>query len=95
MEFDVPETAKKMVWRSAGQKWRKFKCRLTTHYVLPYRDQLEVLNYPPADYSFIEKAHWDMFVAHRLSDEFNVSFFTFFFFCDSYIYVLLCGHLCC
>lgn len=74
MAFDVPPTARKMVLKSACQKWREFKSRLTTAYILPYRDQLELLESPPADYSFIEKAHWDMFVSDRLSIEFSVSF---------------------
>lgn len=74
MAFDVPPTARKMVLKSACQKWREFKSRLTTKYILPYRDQLELLESPPADYSFIEKAHWDMFVSDRLSTEFSVSF---------------------
>lgn len=74
MAFDVPPSARKMVLKSACQKWREFKSRLTTEYILPYRDQLELLECPPADYSFIEKAHWDMFVSDRLSIEFSVSF---------------------
>ena len=60
--------------KSACQKWREFKSRLTTKYVLPYRDQPELLASPPVDYSFIEKAHWDIFVADRLSPDFLVSF---------------------
>lgn len=74
MAFDVPPTARKVVLKSACQKWREFKSRLTTEYILPHRDQLELLESPPADYSFIEKAHWDMFVSNRLSIEFSVSF---------------------
>lgn len=74
MAFDVPSTARKVVLNSACQKWREFKSRLSTRYVLPYRDQPELLESPPADYSFIEKPHWDMFVANRLSNEFLVRF---------------------
>ena len=74
MAFTIPPSAKKMVLRSACQKWREFKCRLTTHYILPYLDQPELLAYPPADYSFIEKSHWDIFVADRTSKEFMVCF---------------------
>ncbi|XP_074342783.1 uncharacterized protein LOC141680460 [Apium graveolens] len=70
MAFVLPPSAKKLVLRSAGQKWREFKSRLTTHYILPYRDQPEMLAYPPADFSFIEKAHWDIFVVDRTSPEF-------------------------
>lgn len=74
MAYDIPMEAEKMVLQSAGQKWREFKSRLTTYYVLPYRDQPNMLESPPADYSSIEKAHWDFFVADRISDEFLVSF---------------------
>ena len=72
MAFIVPQTAKRMVLNSAGQKWREFKCRLTKHYILPYVDQPEMLIYPPADYSFIEKSDWDIFVPDRTSVEFPV-----------------------
>ena len=74
MAFVLPPSAKKLVLRSAGQKWREFKSRLTTHYILPYRDQPQLLAYPPADFSFIEKSHWDIFVAERTSYEFLVCF---------------------
>lgn len=73
MAFVVPSTARKMVRNSACSKWREFKSRLTTKYVLPYRDQPEMLKFPPADYTFIEKSHWDMFVADRLGAEFEVN----------------------
>ena len=78
MAYDIPSTARKMVLKSAAQKWREFKSRLTTDYVLPHRHQPELLELPPADYSFIEKAHWDIFVADRLSLEFKVSIHTYF-----------------
>lgn len=74
MAFDVPPSARRVILKSACQKWREFKSRLTTNYVLAYRDQRELLAYPPADYSFLEKAHWDIFVADRLSNDFLVSF---------------------
>lgn len=60
--------------KSACSKWREFKSNLTTAYILPHKNQRELLEFPPADYSFIEKAHWDIFVADRLSDDFDVSF---------------------
>ena len=59
--------------KSACQKWREFKSRLTTNYILPFREQPELLAHPPADYTFIEKPHWDIFVADRLSKDFLVS----------------------
>ena len=44
--------------------------------MLPYRNQPEMLKYPPADYSFIEKGHWDQFVVDRLSADFLVGIST-------------------
>ena len=75
MAYIVPPSARKLVLQSACQKWREFKSRLTTEYIIPNKDQLELLKFPPADYSFIEKAHWDIFLSGRLTDEFLVSFF--------------------
>ena len=72
MAFVVPLEARKLVLASASQKWREFKSKLTTHYIIPHKDEPELLEYPPADYAFIEKAHWDIFVADRLSEEFLV-----------------------
>jgi hypothetical protein len=74
MAFVVPPTARRVVLKSACSKWREFKSKLSTDYVLAHKNQRELLEFPPADYSFIEKAHWDMFVADRLSEEFAVSF---------------------
>ncbi|WOG86438.1 hypothetical protein DCAR_0205642 [Daucus carota subsp. sativus] len=74
LAFILPPSAKKMVLRSAGQKWREFKSRLTTTYILSYRDQPEVLAYPRAHFSYIEKSHWDIFVVDRMSPEFLVCF---------------------
>lgn len=73
MAFTIPSSAKKLVLQSAGARWREFKSRLTTNYVLPYREDPVMLAYPPADYSFIEQSHWDLFVADRTSEEFLVS----------------------
>lgn len=75
MAYIVPQTTKKIIWQSAGQKWREFKSNL----ISDYADQPELLKFPPADYSFIEKVHWDIFVASRLSDEFQVSFSPYLF----------------
>ncbi|XP_074378405.1 uncharacterized protein LOC141719944 [Apium graveolens] len=71
MAFIVPPTARKLVWESACQKWREFKSQLTTEYILPHRNQPEKLTFPPADYTFIEKSHWEMFVADLLGDDFK------------------------
>jgi hypothetical protein len=72
MAFVVPPETRTIVLASAAQKWREFKSKLTTHYIIPHKDEPEKLEYPPADYNFIEKAHWDIFVVDRLSLEFMV-----------------------
>lgn len=70
--FVVPPEARKIVIASAAQKWREFKSRLTTLYIIPHKDEPDLLEFPPEDYNFIEKTHWDIFVADRLSEEFMV-----------------------
>ncbi|XP_074382707.1 uncharacterized protein LOC141724447 [Apium graveolens] len=70
MSYIVPDTAKKIILQSTGRKWREFKSNLRSYYVIPYADQPKLLKFPPADYICIEQAHWDIFVASRLSDEF-------------------------
>ena len=79
MAFIVPPTARKLVWESACQKWREFKSWLMTECILPHRNQPEMLTFPPADYTFIEKSHWEMFVVDRLGDDFKVNFLLFLF----------------
>ncbi|VFQ73125.1 unnamed protein product [Cuscuta campestris] len=69
----VPVTIKNKIWKavtSANSKWKQFKSTLTCKYILPFRDEPERLRTPPEDFSFLEKNHWDIFVADRLSPEF-------------------------
>ncbi|XP_074338922.1 uncharacterized protein LOC141677085 [Apium graveolens] len=70
MAYEVPPLAQKLVLSSTCRKWREFKCNLTTKYIMPYAHEPEILKHPPADYSFIERAHWEMFVAKRTTAEF-------------------------
>ena len=58
---------------SAAARWREFKSRLTTNYIIPYLDQPELLKFPPDDYRFINVDHWSAFVAERSSPQFLVS----------------------
>ncbi|PRQ42883.1 hypothetical protein RchiOBHm_Chr3g0462471 [Rosa chinensis] len=64
---------RKMVLQSAGAKWREFKSRLTTVYVLPYVDDPEMLQFPPDDYRFITVDEWTAFVTERTKPAFLVS----------------------
>ncbi|VFQ85190.1 unnamed protein product [Cuscuta campestris] len=68
--FDLPPSAQKLVLQLVNSKWKQFKSTLTCKYILPFRDELERLRTPPEDFSFLEKNHWDIFVADRLSPEF-------------------------
>ncbi|PRQ34705.1 hypothetical protein RchiOBHm_Chr5g0072061 [Rosa chinensis] len=61
---------KRMVLISAGRKWREFKSHLTTRYILPYRDNPEMIESRPEDYLFINQRDWEIFVKDRLSDTF-------------------------
>ncbi|KAL8099803.1 hypothetical protein AgCh_032166 [Apium graveolens] len=65
----VPKETKNKIW-DCVKKWREFKSNLSRKYVLHYIHEPEALKYPPEDYNFIEKAHWDMFIAQRTTDEF-------------------------
>lgn len=73
MAFVLHPENKKMVLASAAAKWREFKSLLTTHYILPHRDNPEVLECRPEDYLFINQLDWETFVANGLSDSFLVS----------------------
>ncbi|VFQ67289.1 unnamed protein product [Cuscuta campestris] len=68
--FDLPPSARKLVLQSVNSKWKQFKSTLTCRYILPFRDEPEKLRTPPEDFSFLEKNHWDIFVADHLSPEF-------------------------
>ena len=40
--------------KSMGRCFRSFKNMLTAKYIIPFKDQLELLKKPPVEYSFIE-----------------------------------------
>lgn len=63
---------KKMVLTSAASKWREFKSRLTSNYIVPFKDDSDMLQFPPDDYGFIRPDHWTAFVAKRTSKTFLV-----------------------
>jgi hypothetical protein len=61
-----------MVLASAACKWREFKSRLTSQYILPFKDDVELLQTPPEEYNFIELADWKSFVSSRSSKDWEV-----------------------
>ncbi|TYJ99710.1 putative serine/threonine-protein kinase nek2 [Cucumis melo var. makuwa] len=48
----------------------EFKNWLTTKYIMPHKDEPQLLQVPPEKYSFIEQNHWEEFVRSRLSETF-------------------------
>ncbi|KAL6228226.1 hypothetical protein ACLB2K_002180 [Fragaria x ananassa] len=46
--YVVPKQWKKMVFATAGQKWREFKSKLTTWYIIPYLDSPELFDRVPS-----------------------------------------------
>lgn len=65
---------KKMVLTSAASKWREFKSRFTRNYVVPFKDDPDMLRFPPDDYRFINADHWTAFVAERTKESFLVRY---------------------
>ncbi|PRQ38022.1 hypothetical protein RchiOBHm_Chr4g0409161 [Rosa chinensis] len=43
MAFEEPLEARKLVLASASQKWREFKSKLTTHYIIPFNTSTVLL----------------------------------------------------
>ncbi|KAL6588176.1 hypothetical protein OROMI_001154 [Orobanche minor] len=68
--YEIGAECKKMVLKSASTKWREFKSRLTSLYIVPYLNEPEKMKYPPKDYKFISQDHWTQFVAYRSSPSF-------------------------
>ncbi|KAL6188835.1 hypothetical protein ACLB2K_040226 [Fragaria x ananassa] len=69
--YVVPKQWKKMVFASAGQKWRDFKSKLTTWYIIPFMDSPELFEFPPDDYRSIHADQWQEFVKDRISPQFQ------------------------
>ncbi|KAL6219773.1 hypothetical protein ACLB2K_007532 [Fragaria x ananassa] len=69
--FVVPKKLRKSVIASAATKWRDFKSRLTSKYIMRYMNDVNLIEFPPDDYRFITKDVWQEFVADRLSASFQ------------------------
>lgn len=68
----LDENTRAQVISDIGLKWRTFKTTLTTKYILPFKDNPELLVEPPTKYKFIDKLDWTKFVQSRLTPEFQV-----------------------
>lgn len=76
----MPPELEKTCLQSAGVKWRQFKTKLTTEYVMPYIGKRKKLYKPPKKYAFVGKEAWRRFVAERTTKKWKAcaSFFSFF-----------------
>ncbi|KAL5728871.1 hypothetical protein ACHQM5_001901 [Ranunculus cassubicifolius] len=70
-KYVVDSKRKKIVLSCIGFKWKTFKTNLYTTYILPFKDQPELLKNPPEQYGFIKQEHWKEFVRLRFSEEFQ------------------------
>ncbi|KAM2554568.1 hypothetical protein TB2_018676 [Malus domestica] len=71
MAFVLAPKSRKTVLSAASNRWRQFKCDLTTKYIMPFKDDAEALKNPPKEYDFIKQEHWEQFVNGRLTKEFQ------------------------
>ncbi|KAA0060192.1 transposase [Cucumis melo var. makuwa] len=69
--FVIDPRSRKNVLQTAGISFRQFKNWLTTKYIIPHKDEPQLLQVPPEKYSFIEQNHWEEFVRSRLSETFQ------------------------
>ena len=58
--------------RTIGRSFRSFKNHLTVKYIIPFKDNPEMLKNHPVEYSFIEDDDWNIFVKDILSNAFQV-----------------------
>ncbi|KAI3930893.1 hypothetical protein MKW92_036152 [Papaver armeniacum] len=71
-KFVLQPQNKRNLIQNVGALWRSFKSRLTRKYIMPFKDQEDLIVNPPAMYRFIDKRHWEEFVKIRLSKNFQV-----------------------
>ncbi|TYK10885.1 putative serine/threonine-protein kinase nek2 [Cucumis melo var. makuwa] len=69
--FVIDPRSRKNVLQTAGISFRQFKKWLTTKYIMPHKDEPQLLKVRPEKYSFIEQYHSEEFVRSRLSETFQ------------------------
>ncbi|TYK13493.1 putative serine/threonine-protein kinase nek2 [Cucumis melo var. makuwa] len=69
--FIIDPRSRKNVLQTAGISFRQFKNWLTTKFIIPHKDEPQLLQVPPEKNSFIEQNHWEEFVRSRLSKTFQ------------------------
>ncbi|KAL0537407.1 hypothetical protein IC582_026385 [Cucumis melo] len=70
--FVIDPRSRKNVLQTVGISFRQFKNWLTTKYIMPHKDEPQLLQVPPEKYTFIEQNHWEEFVRPRLFETFQV-----------------------
>nr|XP_011457399.1 PREDICTED: uncharacterized protein LOC101299055 isoform X1 [Fragaria vesca subsp. vesca] len=72
LAFVLGPESKRLVLSSAACKWREVKSRLTSQYILPFKEDRELLSSPPEEYNFIELGDWKAFVSSRLTEDWEI-----------------------
>ncbi|TYK30787.1 putative serine/threonine-protein kinase nek2 [Cucumis melo var. makuwa] len=76
--IDVPAELKEKIYtivksilKTAKTTFRQFKHWLTKKYILPFKNEHELLKRPPYMYSYIDQKQWEEFVRSRLCPHFE------------------------
>ncbi|TYK02903.1 transposase [Cucumis melo var. makuwa] len=69
--FIIDNRSRKRILKTAGTTFRQFKHWLTKKYILPFKNEPELLKRPPYMYSYIDQKHWEEFVKSRLCPHFE------------------------
>ncbi|KAL0536778.1 hypothetical protein IC582_025739 [Cucumis melo] len=78
--FIIDNRSRKSILKTAGTTFRQFKHWLTKKYILPFKNEPELLKRPPYMYSYIDQKQWEEFVRSRLCPHFEVSLNLFIFY---------------
>ncbi|TYK27216.1 transposase [Cucumis melo var. makuwa] len=70
--FIIDSRSRKSILKTAGTTFTQFKHWLTKKYILPFKNELELLKRPPYMYSYIDQKEWEEFVRSRLCPHFEV-----------------------
>ncbi|KAA0043643.1 putative serine/threonine-protein kinase nek2 [Cucumis melo var. makuwa] len=69
--FVIDPRSRKNILQTADISFHQFKNWLTTKYIMPHKDEPQLLQVLPEKYSFIKQNHWEEFVRSRLCETFQ------------------------
>ncbi|KAL0546092.1 hypothetical protein IC582_015997 [Cucumis melo] len=69
--FIINSRSSKSILKTAETTFRQFKHWLTKKYILPFKNEPELLKRPPYMYSYIDQKQWEEFVRSRLCPHFE------------------------